>query len=49
MLYEVITVKHAAIADRDLFAYLERHAEDILELESQAIRKVVSASVRIIV
>jgi 3-dehydroquinate synthase len=40
-------VKHAAIADRDLFAYLERHAEDILALESQAIKKVVSASVRI--
>jgi len=40
-------VKHAAIADLDLFAYLERHAEDILALKSQAIKKVVSASVRI--
>jgi len=40
-------VKHAAIADPDLFAYLERHAEDILELESRAVKKVVSASVRI--
>jgi len=40
-------VKHAAIADLDLFAYLERHAEGILALDSQAIKKVVSASVRI--
>lgn len=40
-------VKHAAIADPDLFAYLEQHAEDILELESRAVKKVVSASVRI--
>ena len=40
-------VKHAAIADLDLFAYLERHAESILALDSQAIKKVVSASVRI--
>ena len=40
-------VKHAAIADLDLFVYLERHAKDILALDSQAIKKVVSASVRI--
>ncbi len=40
-------VKHAAIADLNLFAYLEQHAEDILALESQATKKVVSASVRI--
>jgi 3-dehydroquinate synthase len=40
-------VKHAAIADADLFVYLERHAKDILALDSQAIKKVVSASVRI--
>lgn len=40
-------VKHAAIADLDLFAYLERHAEDILALESQAVKKAVSASVGI--
>ena len=40
-------VKHAAIADRDLFVYLERHAKRILALDSQAIKKVVSASVRI--
>ena len=40
-------VKHAAIADLDLFAYLEQHAEDILALDSQAIKKVVSASVHI--
>jgi 3-dehydroquinate synthase len=40
-------VKHAAIVDLDLFAYLERHAKDILALDSQAIKKVVSASVRI--
>jgi len=40
-------VKHAAIADLDLFTYLERHAEDLLTLESRAIKKAVSASVRI--
>jgi 3-dehydroquinate synthase len=40
-------VKHAAIADMDLFVYLEQHAKDILALNSQAIKKVVSASVRI--
>jgi 3-dehydroquinate synthase len=31
----------------DLFVYLEQHAKDILALNSQAIKKVVSASVRI--
>ncbi len=40
-------VKHAAIADADLFAYLEKHAEDILALDRQAIEKLVLASVRI--
>ena len=40
-------VKHAAIADADLFAYLEQHAEDILALDRQAIKKLVRASVRI--
>jgi 3-dehydroquinate synthase len=38
-------VKHAAIADADLFAYLEKHAEDILALDRQAIEKLVLASV----
>ena len=40
-------VKHAAIADAGLFAYLEKHAEDILALDRQAIEKLVLASVRI--
>ena len=40
-------VKHAAIADADLFAYLETHAEDILALDRQAIEKLVRVSVRI--
>jgi len=40
-------VKHAAIADADLFEYLEKHAEDILALDRQAIQKLVRVSVRI--
>jgi 3-dehydroquinate synthase len=40
-------VKHGAIADAELFAYLEQHAEDILALDSQVIEKLVLASVRI--
>jgi len=40
-------VKHAAIADAGLFAYLEKHTEDILALDRQAIEKLVLASVRI--
>jgi 3-dehydroquinate synthase len=40
-------VKHAAIADADLFGYLEKHAEDILALDRQAIEKLVRVSVRI--
>ncbi len=40
-------VKHAAIADADLFAYLEKHTEDILALDRQAIEKLVRVSVRI--
>ena len=40
-------VKHGAIADADLFAYLEQHAEDILALDSQVIETLVLASVRI--
>ena len=40
-------VKHAAIADADLVAYLEKHAEDILALDRQAIEKLVRVSVRI--
>ena len=38
-------VKHGAIADADLFTYLEQHAENILALDSQAIEKLVRASV----
>jgi len=40
-------VKHAVIADADLFAYLEKHAEGILALDRQAIEKLVQVSVRI--
>jgi 3-dehydroquinate synthase len=40
-------VKHGAIADPDLFAYLEQHTEDILSLDSRVIEKLVLASVRI--
>ena len=40
-------VKHGAIADADLFAYLEQHAGDILALDSPVIEKLVQASVRI--
>jgi 3-dehydroquinate synthase len=40
-------VKHAAIADADLFAYLEQHYTDVLALDSQAIEKLVLASVTI--
>jgi 3-dehydroquinate synthase len=40
-------VKHGAIADAELFAYLEQHNEDILALDSQVIEKLVLASVRI--
>ncbi len=40
-------VKHGAIADADLFAYLEQHAEDILALDSTVIEKLVQASVHI--
>ena len=37
-------VKHAAIADADLFAYLEQHYTEVLALDSQAIEKLVLAS-----
>jgi 3-dehydroquinate synthase len=40
-------VKHAAIADAELFAYLEQHYEDVLALDSDAIQKLVLASVTI--
>jgi 3-dehydroquinate synthase len=40
-------VKHAAIADADLFEYLEKYAEGILALDRQAIEKLVRVSVRI--
>ena len=40
-------VKHAAIADAELFAYLEQHYEDVLALDSEAIQKLVLASVTI--
>ncbi|MGD9225742.1 MAG: 3-dehydroquinate synthase [Desulfobacterales bacterium] len=38
-------VKHAAIADVDLFAYLEQNYTDVLALDSQTIEKLVLASV----
>jgi 3-dehydroquinate synthase len=40
-------VKHAAIADIDLFGYLEKHAEGILALDRQVIEELVRVSVRI--
>ena len=40
-------VKHAAIADADLFDYLEKHAESILALDREAIEKLVLRSVEI--
>jgi 3-dehydroquinate synthase len=40
-------IKHAAIADRDLFTYLEDHYKEILELESDVIEKLVYESVMI--
>ena len=40
-------VKHAVIADADLFVYLEKHAEAILALDRQAIEKLVRVSVHI--
>ena len=40
-------VKHGAIADADLFAYLEQHTEEILSLDSRVIERLVLASVRI--
>ena len=40
-------VKHGAIADADLFAYLEQQAEDILALDRKAIEKLVLASLGI--
>ena len=40
-------VKHAAIADADLFAFLEKHAERILALDPEAIEKLVLRSVEI--
>lgn len=40
-------VKHAAIADARLFAYLERHCQDALALERRVAEKLIYASVRI--
>ena len=40
-------VKHAAIADADLFTFLERQAERILALDPEAIKKLVLRSVEI--
>lgn len=40
-------VKHAAIADADLFAYLEKHTASILALEPETIEQLVVASVGI--
>ena len=38
-------VKHAAIVDRDLFDYLEKHYQDLFDLEKDVIEKVVYDSV----
>jgi len=38
-------VKHAAIADAELFAYLEQHKEDALALDRRVLEKLVQASV----
>jgi 3-dehydroquinate synthase len=38
-------VKHAAIADRELFKYLEGHHNEILELKEEVIEKVVHESI----
>ncbi|MEJ2024307.1 MAG: 3-dehydroquinate synthase [Deltaproteobacteria bacterium] len=40
-------VKHAAIADGAFFAYLERHADDILALKRGPMKRLVETSVRI--
>ena len=40
-------VKHAAIADADLFTYLEKHAASILALDAATIEKLVLRSVEI--
>jgi 3-dehydroquinate synthase len=40
-------VKHGAISDADYFAYLEQHAEAIVDLDRAAIKRVVADSVRI--
>jgi len=40
-------VKHAAIADSDLFAYLEEHYEKALDLDTEVIEKLVYDSVMI--
>jgi 3-dehydroquinate synthase len=40
-------VKHAAIADAELFAFLEKQADRILALDSEAIEKLVLRSVEI--
>ena len=40
-------VKHAAIADADLFAFLEEQAESVLALDPEAIEKLVLRSVEI--
>jgi len=40
-------VKHGAVADIDLFVYLERHYQEVLALEKKVIEKLVFDSVRI--
>jgi 3-dehydroquinate synthase len=40
-------VKHAAIGDADLFSYLEKHYQRVLQLDAEAIEKVVYDSVLI--
>lgn len=40
-------IKHAAIADADMFAYLEAHASEALQLDPGVIEKLVYESIRI--
>lgn len=40
-------VKHAAIADADLFSYLERHYQAVLALDRSIVEKLINESIRI--
>jgi 3-dehydroquinate synthase len=38
-------IKHGAIADADLFGFMESHAEDIMQLDHQGIERIVNDSI----